>query len=353
MIAGVDARIVQTLNGWFAGSSLRADLARTLAIAPLFAIVFMMAFAWGSRTSSAPERRSYLVVGILGGLAALLLNVGLGHFYYRPRPFLELNVRALLPKPADSSLFSDHAAIAASLTAGLVLAHRRIGAAAVGLLVLVGVGRVGVAVQYPTDVLVGGAAGVLGFVAFLPARGVIARLIEAGLTGKVSQSPSKPPGLLERHRRVFGTLALITVAAAGYGARALEDHGRVAEANRLESFYRRTPPAQPPLEFALTPVATIAGGHFRSTHATIVGDVTQVTRELDGDIHLRIEGPGAFIVAEIMPELPLSPPHIGERITAWGIVRHDGLHNWWELHPLVGWRPGTVVSFQPPLGGGD
>jgi len=152
VIAGVDARIVQTLNGWFAGSSLRADLARTLAIAPLLAIVCLLAFAWGSRRSASPDRRSYLVVGVLGALAALLLNVGLGHFYFRPRPFLELNVRALLPKPADSSLFSDHAAIAASLTAGLVLAHRRIGVAAVGLLVLVGVGRVGVAVQYPTDV---------------------------------------------------------------------------------------------------------------------------------------------------------------------------------------------------------
>ena len=48
--------------------------------------------------------------------------------------------------------------------------------------------------------------------------------------------------------------------------------------------------------------------------------------ELDGDIHLRIEAGGSFVVAEIIPEFPLAPPHVGQRITAWGIVRHDGLH---------------------------
>ena len=29
-----------------------------------------------------------------------------------------------------------------------------------------------------------------------------------------------------------------------------------------------------------------------------------------------------------------------------GRDRHDGLHNWWELHPLVGWQPGNVAA--PP-----
>jgi len=33
---------------------------------------------------------------------------------------------------------------------------------------------------------------------------------------------------------------------------------------------------------------------------------------------------------------------------AWGIVRQDGLHNWWELHPLIGWDPGDVLDRQPP-----
>jgi len=95
-------------------------------------------------------------------------------------------------------------------------------------------------------------------------------------------------------------------------------------------------------------VATLASGRSRATYASVFGNVTQVTHELDGDYHIRIEGAGAFIVAEIQPEFPLSPPHVGQRITAWGVVRHDGLHNWWELHPLFGWVAGSVVG---PAGG--
>ena len=64
---------------------------------------------------------------------------------------------------------------------------------------------------------------------------------------------------------------------------------------------------------------------------------------------IRVEDGGAFLVLEIMPEFPLVPPHIGEQITAWGVVRHDGLHNWWELHPLIGWQPGNVAA--PPATG--
>jgi hypothetical protein len=40
-----------------------------------------------------------------------------------------------------------------------------------------------------------------------------------------------------------------------------------------------------------------------------------------------------------------------DRITAWGIVRHDGLHNWWELHPLIGWTKGQLTA--PATGGLD
>ena len=25
------------------------------------------------------------------------------------------------------------------------------------------------------------------------------------------------------------------------------------------------------------------------------------------------------------------------------MVRHDGLHNWWELHPLVDWQQGDIA----------
>jgi|GEM_PF-6128380 len=80
----------------------------------------------------------------------------------------------------------------------------------------------------------------------------------------------------------------------------------------------------------------VLGGGYTPTHAAVIARVTQVTRELDGDVHIRLESDNAFIVAEIMPEFAMEPPVVGEEVTAWGVVRHDGSHNWWELHPLIG-----------------
>src|SRR2546422_838436 len=71
-----------------------------------------------------------------------------------------------------------------------------------------------------------------------------------------------------------------------------------------------------PRESHLSPLAGIAAGHDLGSHANVVGAVTQVTAELDGDVHLRIEGDGACVVVEIIPELPVPAPHVGERITA-------------------------------------
>lgn len=96
----------------------------------------------------------------------------------------------------------------------------------------------------------------------------------------------------------------------------------------------------PPDAYPGADVATIAAGTYTATHAAVVAQVTQVTRELDGDVHIRLETGDAFIVAEIMPEFAMEPPAVGEEVTAWGLVRHDGLHNWLELHPLIGWANG-------------
>jgi len=92
--------------------------------------------------------------------------------------------------------------------------------------------------------------------------------------------------------------------------------------------------------FALNPVATRPGLKQFA--------VTPVPSSEGNDIAKGVEAGGSFIVVEIIPEFPLASPHVGQRITAWGIVRHDGLHNWWELHPLIGWDPGDVLDRQPP-----
>lgn len=71
------------------------------------------------------------------------------------------------------------------------------------------------------------------------------------------------------------------------------------------------------------------------SHACVDGTVTQRRREHDGDWHLRVEAGGAFLVAEIIPQIPLSAPKKGTRVRVCGVTRYDKLHRWPELHPVL------------------
>lgn len=70
------------------------------------------------------------------------------------------------------------------------------------------------------------------------------------------------------------------------------------------------------------------------------GAVLESSGEPDGDRHVVIgDGKGNNLVTEFIPEIKgLSLPAKGGRIRIWGIVRFDFLHNWWELHPVIGWQ---------------
>src|SRR5712691_839836 len=167
----MDVRLVERLNHWFAANAFRADLGRTLAIVPLLLIGVLVIVAWVTGPSATPDRRALLVLGALGAVAALLLNLGLGHLFYRARPFLVLDIHPLLPQAVDSSLYSDHLAVAGAGVAALMLARRPLGWIALALACLLALGRVGTGVQYPTDCLVGALVGGVCFIALLPLRG--------------------------------------------------------------------------------------------------------------------------------------------------------------------------------------
>lgn len=71
------------------------------------------------------------------------------------------------------------------------------------------------------------------------------------------------------------------------------------------------------------------------TRVCAIGTVTRRRREPDGDWHLRVEDGGAFLVAEIMPEMPMAPPRVGDRVDICGITRYDKRHHWPEIHPVT------------------
>jgi len=345
----MDTNLVESLNRWFTANSFRADLCRALAIVPLLAIGALVVLAWATPGSNSPKGRAELLLGILAAIGALLLNLALGHLYYRARPFLVLDVRPLLPEAVDSSLFSDHLAVAGAGVAALLVARRAFGWVAAALGILLAIGRVGAGVQYPSDCLVGAAVGAACFVVLLPLRGPVSRALAAAYPGTGAPETKPEHAFTHRHRRAIAVILAIVLFGAGYGIRAIQDHGWRAAALRAEAMLRASSASAPPPEYATVPISTIAAGQSSTTYATVVGDVSQVSHELDGDCHIRVQAQGAFLVLEIMPEFPLAPPHVGEEITAWGVVRHDGLHNWWELHPLIGWQAGNVAG---PVGQG-
>jgi hypothetical protein len=84
------------------------------------------------------------------------------------------------------------------------------------------------------------------------------------------------------------------------------------------------------------------------THVEMVGKVTLVKKEGDGDIHIRVDDEKGFCVAEIIPSLSdklvkhgtnielvaIRRPKVGETITVRGISRVDKTHGWGEIHPV-------------------
>ena len=168
--ANLDRSLVRSLNDWFAGSSLRASLDRTLTIWPLIAILALVVTAWVLDWGRAPERRALLVLGLGGAIIGLIANTLQQHSGYRARPFVVMHVHHIVSHGRDSSFWSDHLTVAGAFTAALVANRRWFGVAAIVLTLLLAIGRVGAAIHYPSDVAVGAAVGAAGFLILLPLR---------------------------------------------------------------------------------------------------------------------------------------------------------------------------------------
>jgi hypothetical protein len=86
-------------------------------------------------------------------------------------------------------------------------------------------------------------------------------------------------------------------------------------------------------------VAQLASGSVKHTHVELDSvRVVYTALEQDGGFHMRLRDPRDtvathFVVAEIIPELPLRHPRVGEVISVRGISRYDGEHHWFESHP--------------------
>ena len=99
----------------------------------------------------------------LSGLVVFILNM----FYFRPRPFVELDVNLLFYQPTDSSFPANSAAAAFSMAFGVWGVNRKLGWFAIAVAGLYGLARVYAGVHYPLDIVAGAAiAAVATFTVF-------------------------------------------------------------------------------------------------------------------------------------------------------------------------------------------
>lgn len=94
-----------------------------------------------------------LIALALANLIVFIINMR----YFRPRPFVDMDVNLLFYQPTDSSFPSNAAAAVFAIAFGVWGVHRKLGGMAIAAAALYGLARVYAGVHYPLDIL-GGAA---------------------------------------------------------------------------------------------------------------------------------------------------------------------------------------------------
>jgi undecaprenyl-diphosphatase len=162
-----DVSLLYDINGF--AKSAPGWFDRTMEFAGEYGILLAMVLLvlgcwWQARRRSDQESAVTAVAGTLwaplaAGIA-VLVNIPIRGFVARPRPFVEhTGLDVLIPGKTDFSFVSDQATLAMALGAGLFVANREFGLAAIGLALAEGFCRVFMGVHYPTDVIGGFALG--------------------------------------------------------------------------------------------------------------------------------------------------------------------------------------------------
>jgi undecaprenyl-diphosphatase len=105
-------------------------------------------------------RRGAVAAGLSAGVALMVAQV-ISRTANRPRPFVAhpSQVHEFLAHAPDPGFPSDHATAAAAITVALLVRTPRWGLVALGLTLALMVGRVALAIHYPSDVLAGAILG--------------------------------------------------------------------------------------------------------------------------------------------------------------------------------------------------
>jgi undecaprenyl-diphosphatase len=154
----MDLSLVHGFNSFLAGHDGVEDplTAYVNAAEVLFLVMLVLALL-------VPQlRRAAVAAGLSAGLGLAVAQV-VARLVDRPRPFVAhpAAVHLFARHAADAGFPSDHTTAAFAIGAALVLRHRVWGTVVLVAAALLAVGRVGMGVHYPSDVLAGAVLGTL------------------------------------------------------------------------------------------------------------------------------------------------------------------------------------------------
>ena len=135
-----------------------AQIAVSDYLAPAVLAFALIALWFGERDAEVRLRQQvgvFVALSSMGlsGLAVFVLNM----FYFRPRPFVDLDVNLLFYQPTDSSFPANSAAAAFGIAFGIWGVNRKLGWFAVVVAGVYGLARVYAGVHYPMDIVAGAA----------------------------------------------------------------------------------------------------------------------------------------------------------------------------------------------------
>lgn len=155
-MANLDEALFLAING-FVGTLPALDRAASL-VASDYLVPKALALALVAMWFMEPDREARMrhQIGVitalaamsLSGLAVFVINI----FYFRPRPFADMDANLLFYRPTDSSFPSNAAAAAFGLAFGACGARRNFGIAFIIAAALYGLARVYAGVHYPMDI---------------------------------------------------------------------------------------------------------------------------------------------------------------------------------------------------------